>query len=169
MEGTRVTVWGEANQPSAGWMAYYAALLNRIGFRARLKLIPDATYFSTIGTRALHPQTGFGDFSADYPNPLDFYQWLIGSAMTAQGNQNWGEIDDSYLNRQVRILSSVPSSDLTAVTEYWHNLETYVADQAYLAPFGYETVPQFVSDRLEYSRLVFNPVAGLDWTSLHLR
>ncbi len=169
MEGTPVTVWGEANPPFASWMAYYTALLQQLGFKARLKLIPDAAYFSTIGTLARHPQTGFGDFSADYPNPVDFYQWLSGAAISAQSNQNWGEIDDPYLNRQVRILGTVPSSDLASVTDYWHSLESYVADQAYVAVFGYQTVPQFVSDRLDYSRIVFNPVTGLDWTSFHLR
>jgi peptide/nickel transport system substrate-binding protein len=167
--GTRITVWGEANPPFSAWMTYYTAMLNQIGFKARLKLVPDASYFSTIGTLKLHPQTGFGDFSADVPHPLDFYQWITGAEIRAAGNQNWGEIDDPYVNRQARILGTVPSSDLGSVSNFWHGLERYVAGQAYLAVFGYATAPQFVSDRLDYPRLVFSPVAGLDWTSLHLR
>ncbi len=167
--GTRITVWGEADRPFAAWMAYYTAMLNQIGFKARLKLIPAALYLSTIGRLALHPQTGFGDFSAGVPNPLDFYQWITGSGIRSEGNRNWGEIDDPHLNRQVRILGAVPSTDLGSVSTFWHALERYVADQAYLAVFGYQTAPQFVSDRLNYRRIVFSPVAGLDWTSLHLR
>jgi peptide/nickel transport system substrate-binding protein len=169
MAGVAVTVWGEAEPPFSAWMAYYTSLLNRIGFKARLKLVPIASYLTTLGTRALHPQTGFGDFSAGLPNPVDLYVRLTDSGPAPQGNENWGELDDPYLNRQVRILSAVPSSELGSVAGFWHSLELYVADHAYLAVFGYETVPQFVSDRLVYRRLVLSPVAGLDWTSFHLK
>jgi peptide/nickel transport system substrate-binding protein len=167
--GTRITVWGEADAPFSSWMAYYTSLLNRIGFRARLKLIPDASYYSTIGTQKLQPQTGFGDFAADIPNPVDFYQWLTGTAIQTQGNQNWGEIDDPYVNRQVRLLGAVPAVHLSAVSGFWHLLERYVAEKAYLAVFGYQTVPQFVSERLVHPGIVFSPVAGLDWSSLRLK
>lgn len=167
--GSRVTVWGEADPPVGAWMAYYTAMLNQIGFKARLKLVPDRSYLSTIGRLALHPQTGFGELRAQVPNPLDFYRRIIGSQIRADGNLNWGEIDDPFINRQVRILGAVPSTDLSSVSVFWHALERYVADQAYLAVFGYQTAPQFVSDRLDYRRLVFSPVAGLDWTSLHFR
>jgi peptide/nickel transport system substrate-binding protein len=167
--GAHVTVWSEARPPFSNWMAYYTGMLNRIGFKARLRLVPPATYYRTIGSLKLHPQTGGVGLGADLPSPVDLYEHLTGPAIRSAGNQNWAEIDDPLINRQVRILGAVPSSNLGAVTEFWHDLESYVADQAYFAVFGYQTAPQFVSDRLEYRRITFSPVAGLDWTSFHLK
>jgi peptide/nickel transport system substrate-binding protein len=169
MAGTRVTVWSEADSPASRWMAYYAAMLDQIGFRARVRLVPPRAYYSTIGELKLHPQTGLGYLNAAVPTPQDFYERLTGSESHAGTNQNWGQINDPYLNRQVRILSAVPSSNLGAVAGFWHELERYVAGKAYVAVFGYQTAPEFVSDRLVYSRLVFSPVAGLDWTSFRLK
>ena len=169
MAGTRVTVWSEANQPFRGWMAYYTSLLNQLGFRARLKLVSDQAYYAAIGDLRNHPQTGIGDFYADYPNPADFYQWLTRSAMAQSPNQNWGEIDDPYLNTQVRTLGSVPAADLSAVTSLWHGVERYVASRSYIAPFGYQTFPEFVSARLKYKAIIFSPVVGFDWTSFRLK
>jgi hypothetical protein len=150
-------------------MAYYTSLLNQLGFRARLKLVRNADYYATIGNLKLHPQTGFGEFSPELQSPVDFYERLTGSAIRPEGNQNWGEIDDAYVNRQVGILGAVPSTNLAAVSSFWHGLEGYVADRAYLAVFGYQTAPVFVSDRLNSALVRLSPVAGLDWTSFRLR
>ena len=49
MAGTPVTVWGQSGAPAAGWTAYYTSLLNRLGFRAQLKLVPGSSYNATIG------------------------------------------------------------------------------------------------------------------------
>jgi peptide/nickel transport system substrate-binding protein len=169
MAGSRVTVWSAARPPVLSWMAYYTSLLNQIGFRARLKLVRNANYFATIGNLKLHPQTGFGQFSPELQSPVDFYERLIGSGILAVDNQNWGEIDDAYLNRQVAILGAVPATNLAAVSSFWHGLEDYVADRAYLAVFGYETAPVFVSDRLNPSSVRLSPVVGLDWSSFRLK
>ena len=67
------------------------------------------------------------------------------------------------------ILSAVPSTNLPVVTTFWHSLERYLAHRAYLAVFGYETAPEFVSDRLDYAALHFSPVFGLDLSSFHLK
>jgi peptide/nickel transport system substrate-binding protein len=169
LAGTRITVWGPADPPFSSWMAYYTSLLNQIGFRARLKLVSNASYYAAIGDERLHPQTGFGALKAEVPDPVALYQWLSSSAIQPQGNRNWGEIHDSHLDQQVRILGVVPASNLSAVAGFWHALERYVAARAYLAVFGYQTVPQFVSDRLVYSAIVLSPVAGLDWSSFRLK
>lgn len=169
LAGTRVTVWGEAGAPASSWMAYYTTLLNSLGFRAQLKLVPAAGYYATIGDLKLHPQTGFGVFDPGLASPVDLYERLTGSAIRPQGNPNWSQANDPYLNRQVGILAAVPSTNLAAISPFWHSLERYVADRAYLAVFGYETAPEFVSDRLDYTALHFSPVFGLDWSSFRLK
>jgi peptide/nickel transport system substrate-binding protein len=169
MAGTRVTVFSPASAPASRWMAYYTSMLTRIGFPARLKLVRSADYYATIGDLKLHPQTGFGALTAGLPTPVDFYERLTGAAIRGAENPNWSEIDDAYVNREVGILRAVPSTNLAAVAPFWHGLERYLADQAYLAVFGYQTAPLFVSGRVAYPRLRLSPVVGLDWTSFHLK
>ena len=77
MAGQAVTVWSVNRQPRLEWAENYAATLNAIGFKATLKTIADADYFSTIETLKNHPQTGFADWQQDFPNPTDFYQNLV--------------------------------------------------------------------------------------------
>lgn len=169
MAGTAVTVWSGADSPFREWMAYYTSLLNRIGFKATQTLIPDERYYATIGELQLHPQTGFGDFYEDFPNPANFYQPLTGGAIVASNNQNWGEVNDPYVDAQVRTLAGVPAAQLSAVTGFWHALERYVASKAYVAVFGYQAFPEFVSDRIDYTGVVFDPVVGFDWSSFRLK
>jgi hypothetical protein len=44
-----------------------------------------------------------------------------------------------------------------------------VAKKAYVAVFGYEKFPFFASDRIIYSKLVFQPIYGWDFTSFDLK
>lgn len=169
MAGTRVTVWSGTDSAFREWMAYYTSLLDRIGFKATQKLIPDAGYYATIGDLKLHPQTGFAHFYEDFPNPVNFYQPLTGAAIVPKGNQNWGELNDPYLNAQVSTLAGVPAGQLSAVVPFWHLLEGYLASKAYVAVFGYQTVPEFVSDRIDYTAIVVDPVVGFDWSSFQLK
>lgn len=169
MAGTRVTVWGESGAPASSWMAYYTSLLNRLGFRAQLKLVPSSSYAATVGDLKLHPQTGFGYFAAALASPVDLYERMTGAAIRPRANLNLSEANDPYLNHQVGILSAVPSTNLPAIAPFWHSLERYVANRAYLAVFGYETAPEFVSDRVNYAALHLSPVFGLDWSSFHLK
>jgi peptide/nickel transport system substrate-binding protein len=169
MAGSAVTVWSATGSPVRGWMAYYASLLDQIGFRARLRQIPNADYYATIGRLKLQPQTGFGEFSPRLQTPVAFYDRLTGSAIRAQNNQNWSQINDPYVNRQIGILGAVPSTNVAAFSSFWHGLERYVADRAYLAVFGYQTAPVFASDRLDFRFIRLSPVAGLDWSSFRLR
>jgi hypothetical protein len=165
MEGARVTVWSSTGAPARGWMAYYAALLNRIGFRASLRAIRDSSYYATIGRRRLHPQTGFAELSPSLPNPAELYATLTAEAIRPANNRNWGEIDDPYINAQVNTLAGIPAAQLSAVADFWHALEQRVASKAYVAVIGYRAFPEFVSRRIDYPAIVFDPVAGFDWSS----
>ena len=168
MAGSRVTVWSPADSPFAGWMAYYTSLLNQIGFKARLKTVPAASYYRTIGAARLHSQTGFDGTYQEFVNPAGFYEQLTAKAIQTR-NGNWGKIDDPYINSTVRVLAAVPASSVYAVATFWHKLELYVAKNAYIAVLGYPTFPEFVSDRIDLRAVTFSPVVGLDWSSLKLK
>lgn len=171
LAGTHVTVWSETRAPRQQWMTYYTSFLNSIGFKATQKVIADATYFTTIGAeKQLHPQTGFADWNMDFPNPVDFYGVLLdGNSILPVNNENFGETNDPHINAEVTKLESTPTSQLSSVASDWQALEQYVAKKAYVAVFGYETFPEFTSDRIDYPAVVFQPEYGWDWTSFQLK
>jgi peptide/nickel transport system substrate-binding protein len=170
MEGQPVTVWSETRAPRQQWMTYYTQFLNSIGFKATQKVIADATYFTTIGeSKTVHPQTGFADWNQDFPNPVDFYGPLLdGNSILATNNENFGQTDDSYIDAQVTKLGATPTTELSTVASQWQALDEYTAKKAYVGVFGYQKFPFFVSNRINYSKLVFQPIYGWDPTSFQL-
>jgi peptide/nickel transport system substrate-binding protein len=169
MAGTPVTVWSETRTPRQQWMTYYTQFLNQIGFKATQKVIADATYFTTIGNLKLNPQTGFADWNQDFPNPIDFYLLLQASAIQPTNNQNFGQVNDPMINSESTKLGATPASQLNSIASQWQSLDAYVAKQAYVAVFGYQTFPAFTSNKIDLSKAIFHGLYGWDWSSFALK
>jgi peptide/nickel transport system substrate-binding protein len=168
--GAAVTVWAENRQPRLQWAENYAATLNSIGFKATLKTIADADYFSTIETLKNHPQTGFADWQQDFPNPTDFYQNLVDArAIVPVGNSNYEEVNDPHIQSELNALYPVPASQINTAVPRWQALDTYVTQHAYVVPYGYLSSPEFVSSRINFGTLVFSPLEGNDFSSLQVK
>jgi peptide/nickel transport system substrate-binding protein len=167
MAGAAVTVWAENRQPRLQYAENYAATLNAIGFKATLKTIADAEYFSTIETLKNHPQTGFADWQQDFPNPTDFYQNLVdANAILPVGNSNYEEVNDPHIQSELATLYPVPASQIATVASQWAALDYYVSKQAYVVPYGYQSSPEFVSNKINFGAIVFSPLQGPDLSSL---
>ncbi|HEU0251041.1 MAG TPA: ABC transporter substrate-binding protein [Solirubrobacteraceae bacterium] len=169
MTGTAVTVWGGSRAPHKQFVDYYAGVLNEIGLKANVKIVADAQYYATIGNTANKPQTGWLSFSQDFPNPIDFYQLLDAKSIIPNENHNLSQVDDPHIQAEIAALGPVPSSQLPSVVGRWQALDQYTAQHAYMAPFGYDEVPKFFSDRVNFSAAVFHPVYGNDWSTLELK
>jgi peptide/nickel transport system substrate-binding protein len=170
MAGTAVTVWAENRQPRLQWTENLQSTLNAIGFKASLKTIADSQYFTTIETLKNHPQIGFADWQQDFPNPTDFYQNLVdGQAILPVGNSNYEEVNDPFIQAQLKKLYQVPAAQLSGSASQWEALDQYVAKQAFLAVYGYLSTPQFYSTKVDTSSVVFNPLYGTDFSSLQLK
>jgi peptide/nickel transport system substrate-binding protein len=169
MAGTPVTVWSETRSPRQQWMTYYTQFLNQIGFKATQKVIADATYFTTIGNLKLNPQTGFADWNQDFPNPIDFYLLLQGTAIQPTNNQNFGQVKDPHIDSESTRLGAVPTSNLHSIASQWQALDQYVASKAYVGVFGYQTFPAFTSNRINLSSAIFHGLYGWDFSSLQLK
>jgi peptide/nickel transport system substrate-binding protein len=169
MAGQPVTVWSETRSPRQQWATTFTQYLNQIGFKAKIKVIADATYFQTVGELKLHPQAGFADWNQDFPNPVDFYGVLLdGNAILKTNNENFGEVNDPKINAAVAKLGQIPTPQLQKNSSAWQKIDEYEAKKAYTAVFGYQKFPFFTSDRINQSALVENPIYGWDWTSFEL-
>ncbi|HEY5260677.1 MAG TPA: ABC transporter substrate-binding protein, partial [Solirubrobacteraceae bacterium] len=169
MAGTPVTVWGGSRAPHKEFVDYYASVLGAIGFKATEKIVADAQYYATVGNLSTKAQTGLLSYSQDFPNPIDFYQLLDARSILPTENHNLSQVDDPHVQSEIAALGPVPSSRLSSVLARWQALDEYTAKKAYVATFGYEEVPKFFSDRIDFAKAVFHPVYGNDWSSLQLK
>ncbi len=169
LEGAPVTVWGGSRAPHKEFVDYYASMLNAIGFKASEKIVADAQYYQTIGNISNKVQTGWLSYSQDFPNPIDFYQLLDAKSISPQENHNQSQVDDPHIQSELATLGPVPSSQLSTVVGRWQALDEYTAKKAYMAVFGYDEVPKFFSNKVNFKAAVFHPVYGNDWSTLELK
>ena len=168
LAGSPVTVWSETRSPRQPYMAYYADLLNQLGFKATLKVIADSTYFQTIGNASTNPQTGFADWDEDFPDPSDFYLLLDARSIQPQNNENFGDVNDPMIQSALQKLEPIPSTQLTTTASQWAALDLYVAKQAFVLPFAYQTTPLFTGSKIDRKSIIFSGNDGLDLSSLAL-
>jgi peptide/nickel transport system substrate-binding protein len=170
MAGMNVTVWGQNRDPRKEFTAYYTDLLNKIGFKAQQKVIADTQYFPTIGNqKSTNPQTGFADWNQDFPNPSDFYLLMDANSIQPTNNENFSQVKDPHIQKELAFLNKVPASKLQSVASRWQALDVYAAKQAYAAVYGQQQVPQFYSNKIDFQKAIFHPLFGTDFTSLQLK
>ncbi len=169
LQGTPVTVWGGSRAPHKEFVDYYTSMLNEIGFKATEKIVADAQYYETVGNLSTKAQTGWLSYSQDFPNPIDFYQLLDAKSILPQENHNLSQVNDPHIQSELAALAPVPSSQLGSVLGRWQALDEYTAKKAYLAVFGYDEAPKFLSSRIDFKTAIFHPVYGNDWSSLELK
>jgi peptide/nickel transport system substrate-binding protein len=163
MKGQAVTVYGEERSPRKQYLDYYTSVLNSLGFKATEKVVNSGVYFTTIGAPTLHPQTGFGDWNQDFPNPWDFMQLFAGNAGSSL---NYGYVNDPHYNSTLNKLDQQPAEK---VASQWAALDQYAVQHAYYASYGHEAKPKFYSSRLNYNSGVLSVEYQTDLTSLQLK
>jgi peptide/nickel transport system substrate-binding protein len=163
MIGQPVVVYGEERSPRRQYLDYYTSVLNTLGFKATEKVVNSGVYFTTIGAPTLHPQTGFGDWNQDFPNPWDFMQLFAGNAGSSL---NYGYVNDPHYNSQLNTLSQVSPE---SVASQWQALDQYAVQHAYYANFGHESKAKFYSNRLDFNKGVMSVEYLTDLTSLELK
>jgi peptide/nickel transport system substrate-binding protein len=163
MIGQPVTVWGEDRSPRRQWLDYYTSVLNALGFKATEKVVNSGVYFTTIGAPSLKPQTGFGDWVQDFPNPWDFMQLF---ASNAGSSLNYGYVNDPHYDST---LNTLYQSNPKSVASQWSALDNYAVGKAYYAAYGHFEFPKFYSNRLNFSAGVMSVEYQTDMTSLQLK
>jgi peptide/nickel transport system substrate-binding protein len=169
MAGQEVTVWSETRSPRKEFIAYFTDVLNKLGFKAKTKIIADAEYFPTIGNLKTNPQTGFADWNQDFPNPSDFYLLMDKNSIQPTNNENFSQVDDPKVQDALAKLNPVSADKLDSVADQWQQLDTYLAQQAYIVSYGQQQVPQFFSNKVDFGSAIFHPLYGTDFSSLSLK
>jgi peptide/nickel transport system substrate-binding protein len=163
-----ITVWTDSLSPNDDAGAYYQDVLEQLGFEVELKVLGD-NYFSVIGnTSTPDRDTGWANWFEDYPHPNDFFQpMLAGESIAPTGNTNLAQIDVPALNRKIDELSV---EELTPEVEAGYAaLDREFMEQAPWAPFGSRTLSLFVSEDIDFDKVIWNPTFSGDLTSFQFK
>jgi peptide/nickel transport system substrate-binding protein len=169
VDGEKVTVYSNNDDPSDKVGQAYADMLNEMGLDADVKILDGGVYFQTIGNEKTAPQTGFANWFADFPHPLNFYFLVDGDSIQPTNNQNFGNVDDKMINDEIDRLSL--ETDTQAVAEDWAALDEFLISppQSYIAPYGHRKLATFFSERMDFESAVFHPVYFDDYSSWSLK
>jgi peptide/nickel transport system substrate-binding protein len=150
-EGTKVTVWGNQENPTKPTVEYYADVLNEIGLEAETKIVSGETYFTTIGDRSVKPQTGWANWFQDYPHPADFIDILLNpNNVVDTGNNNYSyNADDKEFAERIEAANQEP--ELTdEAKEKWAARDLEAQRKAYWAIYGNRKQTTFFSERMDF-------------------
>ena len=169
LDGTKVTVYGNNDDPTDKVTQAYADMLNQIGFDAEPKILDGGVYFQTIGNEETAPQTGFSNWFLDWPHPLNLWFLVDPDSIQPVNNQNYGNVDDPKVKDELDRLNL--ETDVQAVAEDWAALDEYLVapPQSYIAPWGHRKLATFMSDRMDYESAQFHPVYFNDYTTFALK
>jgi peptide/nickel transport system substrate-binding protein len=167
VEGESVDVYtnNDENRPEIG--QYLADMLNKIGLEANLKVLDAGVYFATIGNEKTRPHIGFANWYQDFPHPANFLFLVDADTNQPTNNQNFGRVDDPELNKLIDEVEAAPAE---GATEQAAEVDRRAVEEAYVAPYGSETVSTFMSERMDFENCsMFHPVFMNDYSSFCLK
>jgi peptide/nickel transport system substrate-binding protein len=160
MAGQKVTVYtisDVAVDLSTG--EYLQGQLNKIGFKATLKPLAGANYFTVVGNQSTKAQIGFTDWFEDYPYPSDWFNILQnGEHITQVHNNNYGNVDVKSINKEIDRLDSLPPDQaLSATTNAaWAKVDNdLMVKYASTVPYLNGILTSFFSSKMDLNCDVF--------------
>jgi peptide/nickel transport system substrate-binding protein len=161
VDGMKITVWGRQVSDSVTATELYASYLEQIGFKTELKILPRATYYTTIGNADTKAQTGWARWLEDYPHPLDWFDVLLnGNRITPTDNNNFAWYSNARTDGMIEQLKSAPV--LTGpVNARWAQTEKLIMQQAPWAPWSNRVFPEFFSKAI--GCILMQPLYGVDF------
>jgi len=166
VNGASITVWGRANTESRQATEVYAATLESIGFKATIKILPVATYYTTIGNLSTPDRdTGWARWLEDYPHPSDWFDVLLnGNRITQQNNNNYSLANMTTVNRSIERLNRQPLS--AKVNRQWAQVDRLVMKNALWAPWVNKVFTDFFSARVNMKCYVDQPIYHFDFARI---
>jgi peptide/nickel transport system substrate-binding protein len=165
-KGAEVTVWNHDRGSDPKATAYLVDQLNKIGYKAKEKIINSAVYWTTVGNQATKAQIGFADWFQDYPHPLDWFDVMLnGNRITQTHNNNYSNFDDAAVNSKIEALKKEPSLT-SSVNDQWAEVDKMVNEQAPWAPFMNRQFTDFFNSGMDLSCYVNHVLYQFDFSSI---
>jgi peptide/nickel transport system substrate-binding protein len=159
----RITVWTDSESPNDDAGRYYRAVLQQLGFHARLRIVgPDDYFFEIANRRTPDLDTGFADWFEDYPHPDDFFEPLLVSRPGSYFSENFSRFVVPWLDRRVATLARRPWPIPEAA---YAGLDRSFMKLAPIVPYGTRTLSIAFSGAVDLHGFVWSPTFGADLTS----
>ena len=167
VEGEKVTVYGNDEDPSRPVAEYLADVLNQIGLDAEPKIVEASVYFTAIGNQKTKAQVGFANWFQDFPHPRNFMFLVDGASIQETNNQNFGNVDDPEINKLLDEANA--NANLEEAGPQYAEADKLIVEGAHVAPYGHRKLANFVSERVDFENCtITHPVYELDLTQLCL-
>jgi peptide/nickel transport system substrate-binding protein len=161
----KVFVWNHDVPADLPFTEYLVSVLNRLGFRAREKVVTASNYWTTLSEEKTRAQIGFADWFQDYPHPRDWFGLLDGRTIAPTHNSNYANFDVGWVNREIEALTRRPR--LTPLVDArWAALDRRVMRLAPWAPFLSRDQTDFFSSRVVLGCYVNNVLYEFDYASI---
>jgi ABC-type transport system substrate-binding protein/DNA-binding SARP family transcriptional activator len=132
--GMKVTVLVEPSDPTNPTTtigAYTVALLDRLGYRASLRV--SSQLFSILGNSRSRTQSGWFPWYQDFPTPSDFITPLLTCRAFQPGdpsNVNVAEFCNPRVDAGVSRASALEATSPGAASQEWSQVDRQITDQA---------------------------------------
>jgi peptide/nickel transport system substrate-binding protein len=167
-KGATVTVWGFHAVDDA--TREIASTLNRIGLRARPKLVSIDEMFTRAGNSRSGVQISVGGWGADYPTPLGFLFNIFDCRAfvpASDYNSNFSEFCDRRVQSAMGRALAAEQSDAGASAPLWARVDRMITDAAPAATFATQRTLAIVSKRVQNYQ--FHPQWGPLLSQISLR
>ena len=170
--GARVTIFAPTQPLQARAAAFYlGGQLAAIGLKPSpaVKLLPPAQYWTAVGSRSTRAQIGYAYWTQSIPNPLAWFEPLLGGdRRSGLANTNYSFADSAALNAGIDRLAREPepSSEIDA---RWAALDRRAMRWAPLAPFLNTRSFDALSMRVDLRCYLSNVLYGVDYGRLCLK
>jgi YVTN family beta-propeller protein len=113
---------------------YFAGVLDRLGFKARLRTYRDVqTFYELAGRPSTRANAGVEGWESNFPRASDFFPGLLACAAyqpKAQVNVNAAGFCDPALDRKIDRARELAATDPAASAALWSRVDREVADAA---------------------------------------
>ena len=164
-----ITIWGSNRDTSKKPVAYLQDVMTQLGFKAKLKIIDAAVYWTTIGNQKTAAQIGFADWFQDYPHPLDWFDVLLnGTRITPTHNNNYSNFNDPAVNAKIAALKKQPKLD-DQINSQWAAVDQMVMQKAAWAPYVNRQFTDFFSSKVDTSCYINHVLYQFDFSRICMK
>jgi peptide/nickel transport system substrate-binding protein len=149
-QGMEVIVWTGSDPALAQAAQAFVPLLRSLGFRARLKHVPDPGYRLTVADSRTRAQMGTSVINSDYPTASSFFAALRCDAFrpNSGSNVNVAEFCKPSIDALIDHALAKQASDVHAANQLWARIDRQIVDQAPWVPLWNLKAAQLVSKRV---------------------
>jgi peptide/nickel transport system substrate-binding protein len=145
-KGQRVTLWFPDIPAGRRNGVYFVSVLNRLGFRTRLRLLPHNGAETWLPTR----QAGVSGWGVDYPSPGNLFAQFSCSSYHAdpRANFNLAGFCNPRIDKLTRQARALETTDPAKASRTWSMVDRLVTNEAPWVGMKTNLTPELVSRRV---------------------